>query len=89
MGGTIVDAFGAKRVLNTSEGALTYWSLPVLEQSGVGNISRLPYSIRVLLEAMLRNVDNYIVHEHHVTGLANWNAGKPAQTLYMRAFCGI
>ncbi len=78
MSATIIDAFGAKTTLNTNEGSLNYWRLGALEEQGIGNIGKLPYSIRVLLEALLRNVDNYIVNEEHVTALAKWNAASPA-----------
>ncbi len=68
------DVFGAKSQLTIPEGTVTYYRLDALEEKGVGKIARLPYSIRVLLEALLRNVDNYIVTEDHVKLLANWSA---------------
>ncbi|MEE2752648.1 MAG: aconitate hydratase AcnA, partial [Candidatus Latescibacterota bacterium] len=43
------------------------------------DVSRLPMSIKVLLEAALRNLDGYQVQEEDVTGLASWNAAAPAQ----------
>lgn len=52
------------------EGA--YYSLPALEDAGVGKISRLPVSIRVVLEAVLRNYDDKKITEAHVRQLANW-----------------
>ncbi len=42
----------------------------------IGHVDRLPYSLRVMLEAMLRNVDGFIVTQDDVAGLANWNAKK-------------
>ncbi len=53
-------------------------SLPALEESGVGPISRLPISIRIVLESVLRNCDRKKVAEKDVRSLANWNAKKPA-----------
>ncbi len=50
----------------------TYYSLPQLEQAGVGPVSRLPVSIRVVLESVLRNVDGKRVTEANVRALANW-----------------
>ncbi|MDP8205987.1 MAG: aconitate hydratase AcnA [Candidatus Electryonea clarkiae] len=73
----IKDVFNAKSSFKTSEGEIGYWRLAALEEAGIGTISRLPYSIRVLLEALLRNVDNYIVNEDHVRALATWNAKAP------------
>ena len=48
------------------------YSLPALEAAGVGNISRLPVSIRIVLESVLRNCDGKKVTEAHVRQLANW-----------------
>jgi aconitate hydratase len=50
----------------------TLYSLPALEKAGVGNISRLPVSIRIVLESVLRNCDGKKVSEQHVRELANW-----------------
>src|SRR5689334_14765527 len=49
-----------------------YYSLPQLEAAGVGPISRLPVSIRIVLESVLRNVDGKRVTESDVRDLANW-----------------
>jgi len=73
------DRFGAETILSTSGGSVKYFSLPKLIQDGIGDINTLPFSIRVLLEACLRNVDNFIVTADDVNNLANWNAAKPAQ----------
>ncbi|NBW01496.1 MAG: aconitate hydratase AcnA [Betaproteobacteria bacterium] len=54
-----------------------FYSLPALEQAGVAKISRLPVSIRIVLEAVLRNCDGKKVTEAHVKQLANW--GPTAQ----------
>src|SRR5205085_3448747 len=51
-----------------------FYSLPQLEREGVGPISRLPVSIRIVLEAVLRNVDGKKVREQGVRTLANWKA---------------
>src|SRR3984893_6944156 len=55
-----------------------YYSLPALEEAGVGKISRLPVSIRIVLESVLRNCDGKKVAEKDVVALANWNAREPA-----------
>ncbi len=49
-----------------------FFSLPALEAAGIGNISRLPVSIRVVLESVLRNCDGVKVTQEHVKQLANW-----------------
>jgi aconitate hydratase len=56
-----------------------FYSLPALQAAGVGKISRLPVSIRIVLESVLRNVDGKKVNERDVRTLATWNAKAPAQ----------
>jgi aconitate hydratase len=51
-----------------------FYSLPALEKAGVGPISRLPVSIRLVLEAVLRNCDGKKVAEKNIRELANWQA---------------
>lgn len=53
-------------------------SLPALEKAGLGKISRLPVSIRIVLESVLRNVDGKKITENDVRTLAAWNTRKPA-----------
>jgi aconitate hydratase len=50
----------------------SYYSLPQLEKAGVGAISKLPVSIRIVLESVLRNYDGKKITEQHVKELANW-----------------
>src|SRR4051795_7281836 len=57
----------------------SFFSLPALEEQGVGPISRLPVSIRTVLESVLRNCDGKKVRRKDVETLANWNAKSPAQ----------
>ncbi|MGH8165444.1 MAG: aconitase family protein, partial [Rhodanobacteraceae bacterium] len=53
-------------------------SLPALEAQGLGNISRLPVCIRIVLESVLRNCDEKRVGRKDVETLARWNAKAPA-----------
>ncbi|HET7098048.1 MAG TPA: aconitate hydratase [Casimicrobiaceae bacterium] len=55
-----------------SGGSGRFYSLPALEQAGVGRVSRLPVSIRIVLESVLRNCDGKKVAEEHVKELAHW-----------------
>src|SRR5437763_17084381 len=55
-----------------------FHSLPELETQGVGKISRLPISIRIVLESVLRNCDGKKVRGKDVETLARWDAKKPA-----------
>ena len=51
-----------------------FYSLPQLEKEGIGNISRLPVSIRIVLESVLRNFDGSKSSEDDVRAIANWQA---------------
>src|ERR1051326_2906120 len=55
----------------------SFYSLPQLEKAGVGPISQLPVSIRLVLESVLRNCDGKRVTEQNVRALANWKATAP------------
>jgi aconitate hydratase len=56
-----------------------YYSLPALEEAGIARVSRLPVSLRIVLESVLRNCDGKKVTEEDVTTLARWNAKRPAE----------
>ena len=59
---------------------ITYYKLEALKQAGVApNLDRMPFSIRVMLEALLRNEDGYIVTADDVRSLGQWNPRSPAQ----------
>ena len=65
------DPFNVLKELNGSK----YYSLPALEsEAGLSGISRLPVSIRIVLESVLRNCDGKKVKQEDVTDLANWSA---------------
>ncbi|MFA0772002.1 MAG: hypothetical protein KEFWMYNX_000001, partial [Candidatus Fervidibacter sp.] len=66
------DPFGTKNFLQTTMGTVTIYRLQRLQELGITDIARLPYSIRVLLENLLRHCDGYIVTEDDVKALANW-----------------
>jgi aconitate hydratase len=65
----------------------TLYSLPALEAAGVAKISRLPVSIRIVLESVLRNCDGKKVTEEHVRQLANWqpNAARTEEIPFVVA----
>ncbi len=69
------DPFGTRDSL----GGATIYRLDRLEKVGLGSLSRLPFSIRVLLEAVLRHCDGELITEEDVAALAGWEAKKPAE----------
>ena len=71
-------ALDTLKSFKTGTGAdASYHSLPALKELGVGDVSRLPISIRIVLESVLRNCDGKKVTENDVKNLANWNAKSP------------
>ncbi|HUO44942.1 MAG TPA: aconitate hydratase [Burkholderiales bacterium] len=54
-----------------------YYALPALERAGIGRIARLPVSIRIVLESVLRNCDGKKITAAHVEQLANWQPNAP------------
>ena len=73
------NPFGARSTLSTKSGSFEYFSLPKLAAQNIGQIPRLPMSIRVLLENTLRHVGNGVVTEQDVIDLAKWKPESPAQ----------
>src|SRR5687767_9591034 len=74
------NPFGTEATLDVAGQKLRYHSLPALaKHAGVKRpLTRLPVSIRVVLESLLRNVDGKAVREADVLALANWDAADPA-----------
>jgi aconitate hydratase len=73
------DPFAARDIFETGNGKAGIYRLSKLEDAGLGSMAALPYSIRVLLESLLRNCDGYEVTEADVKALAGWSAAAPAQ----------
>ncbi|MFN3420137.1 MAG: aconitate hydratase AcnA [Armatimonadota bacterium] len=71
------DVFEAKGTIKVRDKTFTVYRLQRLQELGIADISRLPYSIRVLLENLLRHCDGYIVTEEDVKTLANWQPKPP------------
>ena len=74
------DVFGARATLATAKGTVAYYNLNKLIEDGVGHVEKLPFSIKILLENALRNIDHRTVQVEDVENLASWNAADPGQT---------
>jgi aconitate hydratase len=68
-----VDSFGTRRVLRVGDQSYDIFRLDLLESTAFQNISRLPVSLKVLLENLLRQEDNHHVTKGDIEALANWN----------------
>jgi aconitate hydratase len=94
---TSLDSFKCCRTLKVGSKAYAYYSLPVAEKNGLKGISRLPFSLKVLLENMLRNEDGRTVTKEDIQAFAAWLKMKtsdrevpfrPARVL-MQDFTGV
>jgi aconitate hydratase len=72
------DPFGSRKEFKTAHGAATMYSLASLEHSCADSISRLPVSIRILLESLLRNFDGRLTTEDDILAVAKWKPASPA-----------
>lgn len=66
------DVFNARSSFDLNGSTYNYYRLQALEEAGLGNVSKLPYSIKVLLESVLRQVDGRVITKEHVENLAKW-----------------
>jgi len=91
------NQFGCRVDFESGEGKAILYSLEKLQKDGIGPVDSLPFSIRILLEQALRNLDNFQVRPEDVTALANWNASvkstkeipyKPSRVI-LQDFTGV
>ena len=94
---TSLDSFNCARTLKVGAKIYAYYSLPVAEKNGLKGISRLPFSMKVLLENLLRNEDGRSVTKEDILAVAAWLktkssdreiAFRPARVL-MQDFTGV
>ena len=71
------NLFNTLQTFESDGQRIHYYSLPALEAQGIGTVSNLPVSIRILLESLLRNYDNQQITEQDIVGLANWDPKQP------------
>jgi aconitate hydratase len=72
------DTYQVRKTLNVGNKSYHYYSLKALEEKGIGEIGKLPFSIKVLLEAAVRQFDDRSITKEHVKQLANWAKGRDA-----------
>ncbi|MCS7220479.1 MAG: aconitate hydratase AcnA [Anaerolineae bacterium] len=93
----VQDPFGTRATLETGHGPLAFYRLSRLEELGIAQLSRLPFSIKVLLEAALRQCDEFTITQEDVMALARWSPSpaaareipfKPARVI-LQDFSGV
>ncbi len=92
-----LDSFSTRSTLAVGRDTVDYFSLPKLEQAGHPGVGRLPYSLKILLESLLRREDNAFVKADDIRALASWTpraqghkeiAFMPARVL-LQDFTGV
>ncbi|HEX6708846.1 MAG TPA: aconitate hydratase [Rubrobacter sp.] len=79
------DPFGARKTLNTSSGDVDIYSLKTLDEKVDGDVFSLPFSIRVMLESLLRNAGGKFVSKEDVEALADWPESIGGELAYLPA----
>jgi aconitate hydratase len=74
-----LNSFGARTTLVSGRDTVEYVSLPALERAGFPQVSRLPYSLKILLENLLRNEDGRFVKAADISTLASWDPKAGAE----------
>ncbi len=74
-----MDIFGTRVRLPGASEPVYLYRLDTLEKNGFGSVSRLPFSIKILLEALLRQVDGFAVTAQDVARLAGWDPKNPSE----------
>ncbi|MBM7656053.1 aconitate hydratase AcnA [Neobacillus cucumis] len=70
------DVFNARSSFEANGKRYHYYRLAALEEAGIGNVSKLPYSVKVLLESVLRQYDGRVIAKEHVENLAKWGTAE-------------
>lgn len=73
---SVRDYFSAARTLEVGGKSYRYFDLRALEQQGLGDIAKLPFSIKVLLEAAVRQYDGRAITQEHVKQIAGWSESR-------------
>src|SRR5678809_1572361 len=73
------NSFNTRTDIRAGGQTVQIYSLPALEKAGFSGISRLPYSMKILLENLLRREDNAFVKADDIRALANWDAGSSVE----------
>jgi len=76
---SLLNSFGSKVTLKIANKDYTIYRLRSLQECGIAKVQRLPFSIRVLLENLLRNEDGKNVTRHDIENLANWDPKKKSE----------
>ena len=92
-----IDSFKTRRTLKVGNKTYDYFSLKAAQAAGIGDVENLPYSLKVLMENLLRNEDGFTVYGDDIKAMGEWTKNKksnreinyyPARVL-MQDFTGV
>lgn len=92
-----LDSFKTRRTLKVGNKNYDYYSLKAAQEAGIGDVANLPYSLKVLMENLLRNEDGFSVYADDIRAMGEWTKDKkstreinyyPARVL-MQDFTGV
>src|SRR2546425_6961986 len=83
---TSLDSFRCCKPLKVGSKTYAYYSLPAAEKNGLKGISRLPFSMKVLLENLLRNEDGRSVNKEDIQAFAQWRSEEHTSELQSLAY---
>jgi aconitate hydratase len=78
---SVTNSFGTRDKLNVGAQVFEIQRLELLEKRGFANLHKLPFSLRILLENLLRCEDGRFVHKEDILALANWKPGAPEKEI--------
>ena len=76
-----LNTFGTRTTLQVGDRSMEVFSLPALERAGIGHVNRLPFSLKILLENLLRREDDAFVRADDIRALAGWTPHAAAREI--------
>ena len=77
----MLNSFGSRAPLRVGARSVDIFRLEALEKAGVGNVSRIPFCLKILLENLLRNEDGRSVKKEDIENLARWDPASPSHKM--------
>ena len=70
------ELYNSKATFDANGKSYSFYRLQALEEAGIAKVSKLPYTIKILLESVLRQYDGKVIKEEHIENLAKWGTSE-------------